>query len=199
MLEKLKKYIPEKTHEDVLALIKQYPLRIKITKPRKTKLGDYRPLNKGQSHQITVNGDLNQYAFLVTFLHELAHLETFVEYSNRVKPHGTEWKRAFKAILDPFLQKGIFPHDLYLALQKYIQNPAASCSDPQLMAALRKYDTMERPPFLEELPVNSVFKWRNGRLFKKGQRLRKRFKCQELKSKKYYLFHPSAEVLPLDQ
>ena len=40
------------------------------------------------NHRISVNGNLNKYSFLITLIHELAHLLTFTQYKNRVDPHG---------------------------------------------------------------------------------------------------------------
>jgi hypothetical protein len=47
---------------------------------------------------------------------------------------------------------------------------------------------------IEELPQQTLFKTSDGRIFQKGEQLRKRFKCVELKTKKLYLFSPVYEV-----
>ena len=47
---------------------------------------------------------------------------------------------------------------------------------------------------VEEVPANSLFKLKDGRVFKKGDKLRKRFRCEEVGSKKVYLFSPVYEV-----
>ena len=47
---------------------------------------------------------------------------------------------------------------------------------------------------VEKLPVNAVFKIKDGRVFRKGEQLRKRFKCVEVSTKRVYLFSPVAEV-----
>jgi hypothetical protein len=65
---------------------------------------------------------------------------------------------------------------------------------------LQHYDAKQRAnPTVEEIAVGTVFKIPNGRTFRKGERLRKRFKCQCLHSKRWYLFNPITEVLPVDQ
>ena len=68
---------------------------VKITKPRKSKLGDFRILINGRG-QISVNENLNRYAFLITITHELAHAFVWKRYKTRVMPHGKEWKSTFK-------------------------------------------------------------------------------------------------------
>lgn len=193
-------YIPENAWPLLKGLLDQFTLQVKISKPRKTKIGDYRPASKHQPHRISINNDLNPYAFLLTFIHELAHLQTYEQYKNKVKPHGRQWKANFQRMLDTFLKAGIFPLDVEKAVKSYINNPAAaSCTDTNLARALQQYDEAN-PHFvtLEELPRHGLFQWRNGRVFKKENRLRKRYRCIEIQTNRYYLFSPVAEVLPLE-
>ena len=56
-----------------------------------------------------MNGTLNNYSFLITLIHELAHLLTFTQYKNRVEPHGREWKRIYGTMMKDFLTPDIFP------------------------------------------------------------------------------------------
>nr|WP_305120575.1 SprT-like domain-containing protein [Pedobacter sp. SYSU D00382] len=167
-----------------------------ISKGRATKLGDYRHPFKGLGHKISVNRTLNPYAFLVTTVHEFAHLVTWNEYKNRVKPHGGEWKRNFQRMMAPFLERDVFPDDLSRAIASYLNNPAAaSCTDLKLSRALKKYDLSADGVFkLEELPPDAVFSIKDGRRFRKGERLRKRYRCTCLDNGKIYLFNPLAEV-----
>ena len=39
---------------------------LKLSPKRKTKLGDFRPLNASGKYKITINKDLNPYSFLIT-------------------------------------------------------------------------------------------------------------------------------------
>jgi len=177
--------------------IDYFQCEFKISRNRTTKLGDYRHPFRGNGHKISVNNDLNAYAFLVTAVHEFAHLLTWNEYKNKVKPHGTEWKRNFKRMMVPFMEKQIFPEDVHTAITSYLDNPsAASCTDLKLSRALKKYDRQIHLSRLEELPVNAVFTIRDGRKFKKGERLRKRYRCICLDNGNTYLFNPLAEVIP---
>ena len=77
-----------------------------------------------------------------------------------------------------------------------LRNPAASsCAEDGLLRVLRKYDEpKEGHALLEDLPAGAIFSIADGRVFRKGEQLRKRFKCEEIKTKKWYLFSPVYEV-----
>ena len=194
----LQKYVPEPSIALLANALQGYSVLIKIKSARKTKFGDYRPMMEGKwAHQITVNHDLNPFAFLVTLLHEIAHMYTFEKHRNKVKPHGDEWKKFYNTIMAPFLENKIFPDDLHAALVVHLGDvKASSCTDHRLFAVLKRYDpAMESGLImLEELPMGSHFKWRNGNVYQKVEKLRKRYKCVEARSKRTWFFHPMAEV-----
>ncbi|MCD6068847.1 MAG: hypothetical protein K0S33_3673 [Bacteroidetes bacterium] len=196
----LNKYLPEKAVPVIVKWIVELDFKLKIKKERSTKLGDWRAPFNGSNHQITINYNLNKYAFLVTLVHEIAHLTTHNKYKHSVLPHGAEWKHEFKVMMQPFLDTDIFPVELLYALRKYLNNPAASsCTDKNLYRALRLYD--ENPAagiYVEKLPLKTVFVY-EGRLFEKGERIRTRHQCRELKSGRIYLFNPLAEVEIFDE
>ena len=73
--EAVRNHLPPSTWKYVSNLLLEYPVVVRVVPHRATKLGDYRPPRLDECcHRITVNDDLNIYAFLVTLLHELAHL-----------------------------------------------------------------------------------------------------------------------------
>ena len=82
-LHALAEYLPPNTFEPVAHYIKQYNVHLTITRERKTILGNYRNAHRHQNHRITVNGNLNKYSFLITLLHELAHLLTYEKYAHQ--------------------------------------------------------------------------------------------------------------------
>ena len=193
--EILKKYLPEETVMLISEWIIEFDFKLKITKERKTRLGDYNSPRGDLNHTITINYNLNKYAFLITLVHEVAHLVTFNEHKNTVNPHGTEWKRNFQKLMQPFLTPDIFPLEVFAALRKYLQNPAASsCSDIHLLRTLKLHDEDNSTIFLEHLPIHTVFLYNGSRVFKKGERIRKRYKCIEIKSGVIFLFNPITEV-----
>jgi hypothetical protein len=195
-LHALADYLPDRSLEPVLEFLRIYKIQLTITRQRTTILGDYRYAVGDAHHRISVNGNLNKYGFLITLLHELAHLITFDTYKNKVAPHGKEWKHNFSQLLIQFLKLKIFPADIETALDASIQNPAASsCADEPLMRVLRKYDQLPSDHVLiEEVLPGAIFQLKDGRLFKKGEKLRKRYKATELKTGLVYLFHAMYEV-----
>lgn len=195
----LSKYMPVEAAPIISQWLNDTACRFKVTKSRSTKLGDYRAPFRGSPHQITVNHDLNPYAFLLTTVHEFAHLKTFQDFKNTVKPHGEEWKNNFKSLIQPFLKLNIFPAEVIIAINAYMNNPAASsCTDLNLYRVLKKFDkTSSSIIHVEQLPDQAIFQLKNGRVFQKMEKLRKRYKCLELNTQKIYLFHPIAEVFPV--
>ncbi len=189
------KYIPENAVELIVEWIIEYGIHLKITKERATKLGDFRPTHgTHRGHTITINYNLNQYAFLITLIHEIAHFTTWNTHHNRVRPHGIEWKNEFKRLMIPFLQDSIFPSDVLKNVKTYINNPAASsCVDEDLMRSLKQFDS-NFSLTVEDLPMSALFKLKTGRIFRKGEQRRKYFRCEEIGSNKHYLINPLAEV-----
>jgi SprT protein len=190
-------FLPEDTYTYVVDYLHRYKVHLTVAKARSSVLGDYRNAYKDKHHRISVNGNLNKYAFLITLLHELAHLLTFEQYKHTVASHGKEWKQTYSNLLAVFLQHNIFPNDIKQALMQSLRNPAASsCAEAHLTRALANYD--ERKPgvfLLEQLPPHTLFATKDGRQFTKGNKLRKRYRCQEVQTGTNYLFSPVYEVM----
>lgn len=196
LMKQLKPYLPLGFDEMIADLLLMYPVRFAITNPRATKLGDYRaPMQGEKFHRISVNGNLNQYSFLITTLHEFAHLETYLMHGRNVKPHGDEWKQQYRVRLWPAIQTGNLPKEIESALMVSLTNTkASSCTDTQLSRVLRQFD--KRPAheiILEELPNNAIFALQ-GRAFRKGELRRTRFLCEEVATKRTFLVHALATV-----
>jgi len=192
----LKKYLPEGSAEYAHDILWKYGIQLRIKKPRATKLGDYRPPQPGEAHRISINKDLNKYAFLVTFLHETAHLINFEKRGFKVQPHGLEWKQEFQVVTKPMLHETILPNDVQNALHRYLKNPkASSCTDPFLFKTLRTYD--DRPDHMvlvESIPLQTLFKTKDGRVFTKLEKMRSRYRCVENQTGKIYLVPGLLEV-----
>lgn len=195
-MAQLQDYLPPGTYDAVLAYLRQYKVHLTVARERKSILGDYRHSTHHANHRISVNGNLNTYSFLITLLHELAHLLTFEQFGNKVLAHGREWKMIYAKMLAQFIQHKIFPADIEAELLRSLQNPAAStCAEDGLLRILRKYDAKEsHHRLVEELSIHDLFRTSDGRIFKKGEKLRKRYKCVEVKTGKVYLFSPVYEV-----
>jgi SprT protein len=195
-LDALKDYLPEGTYEKVSAYLHQYHIHLTITRERTSVLGDYRNAAQGKNHRISVNGNLNKYAFLYTLIHEIAHLLVFDQYGHRVASHGKEWKMQFSLLLKDFLEHHVFPPDIRDAIARSLRNPAASsCAEDELLRIFRKYDLHKKNVlFVEEIEQGSLFTTRDGRIFRREEKIRKRIRCTELKTGREYLFSPVHEV-----
>lgn len=197
-------YLPEPAIGYVGSLLADRPIAVRVSRPRRTKLGDHRPPRRGDgSHQITVNEDLNPFAFLTTLLHEIAHADVWEQTRTRwrrPRPHGREWKRAFAGLLEPVVAKAWLPDDVAAALASSMANPAAmSCSDRGLVLALARYDTHAAPRTrVEDLTPGQCFRVESGQVFCLGRRARTRFLCVETATGAEYRVHGLAFAEPVD-
>lgn len=190
--EILRAHLPEAAWPPVHQWLREQAVPVHVVKPRLTKLGDYRMAVGGRSARITVNNDLNPYAFLVTLVHEFAHHGAWTQ-DRRAQAHGEEWRAEYKRLMRPFLSPAVLPPDVLLALELHLRNaPASSCTDRTLMRALLRHEA--QPVLtLERLPERAIFHFR-GAIYVKGQRLRKRFQCRCLNNRRMYLMDPLVEV-----
>ena len=195
----LAKYLPNEYDPYICGLLITANVKFKIVAPRRSKLGDFRAsIKHSEKCQISINGNLNPYAFLITTLHEIAHLKTFNHYGNQVNPHGKEWKTEFAILLEPLLNNDQIPDDLKKVLQKSIKNlKASSHSDIELSRVLKKYDLTKETYLLEELKEDCLFKL-NKKVYSKGKLRRTRYLCKEISSGRSYLVHALAEVIIIE-
>jgi SprT protein len=151
-LEYLNLYMPSGASEKMLDYLHRYKVHLTITRTRKSILGDYRHATGSDHHRISVNGNLNKYAFLITLIHEMGHLITYQQYGNRVQSHGKEWKLSYRHVLEDFMNLKLFPADLHQILLKSMHDlPASSCSDVNLTRALKSYDTRDKTVLAEDI------------------------------------------------
>lgn len=193
MKQVLAPYVPEFALDPVFELIVTHQVRLKIVNERLTRHGDYRK-NPDGSHGITVNSSLNKYKFLITLVHEIAHLAAYKKYGQQIKPHGVEWKHTFQQLMLPYIRPEVFPSHLLPLIARHFKNPSASSdTDTTLSLALKQFDSPTDKHFVFEVPYGASFRFQ-GRIFQKGAQRVKRFECLELATKKVYLFNPNAEV-----
>lgn len=197
--------LPEGTDAYVADLLGRHRIDVRLSRPRRTKLGDHRPPGRGRpAHRITVNDDLNPYAFLTTLLHEIAHAFTWERhraFRRWLRPHGSEWKREFEGVLAPVVEAAILPAAITAALARSMRNPAAAtCSDRELLLALARYDRPDpRRVLVEDLAVGTIFRTDDGMLFHAGPKLRSRRRCFECRTGREYRVHGLARVEPIRQ
>lgn len=202
----LLKYLPEPAVEGISGWLDVNQVNLVITRNRTSKSGDYRPPKRSTLARIGINHSLNQYEFLITLLHEMSHHSAWLDEEKRpmgifsrkrikYRPHGKEWKNCFRQMMRPYLEPGIFPADILFYLEHFLENPrAATAADHELRIILRKYDAPDGSEFIEDLPFDTVFRLPGGRLFRKKEKLRKRYRCVRLDTDQVYLFSPAAQV-----
>lgn len=194
MQEILAKHVPETAAEYCFKLWQEQPFSFKISRTRSSCFGNY-TFRDGQ-HKITVNNDLHHYAFLITYIHEIAHQRAWLDKSRRkIEPHGKEWKKKFQDLMTPILNSNVFPEKVLVPLSQYMQNPAASSvSYAPLFEALRSFDAMEENEVsLIEVADSQWFMFRNT-VFQKLEIRRTRVLCLEKNSKRRYTILATARV-----
>jgi hypothetical protein len=188
-------FVPPKSIRLLQSWVDELNMLIKISKPRRTKLGDFRV--RGRQMSITINNNLNKYSFLITLTHEIAHAFVFKKYQNNVKPHGQKWQFTFKSLMLNFLTPCYFPDDILKVLSLHMIKPKASTfSDLELVRVLKEYDEVGSFT-LSKVAVGESFKTYDRKIFLKGPIVRKRHRCIECQTNKIYFFHPFAEVIKM--
>ena len=199
----LRPRLPAAAADYVAEVIRAHRCEVRLSRPRRTKLGDHRPPGRARPrHRITINDDLNPYAFLTTLLHEVAHAATWERHRRRwrmPRPHGPEWQREFAALLEPVVTAAILPADVRDALAGAMRGAAAaSCSDRRLALTLAGYDR-PRPGLVlvEDLAPGTLFRTDCGTVFRAGSIVRTRRQCFETRTGAEYRVHGLARVEPL--
>lgn len=182
-------FIPAPALEYCRQLHRQHNFKLIITPPRRTRLGCF-SVRPPMQPVIRMNNDLNPFNFLITYLHEVAHCKVYMTSKKRVAPHGVEWKSSFRDLLMPVLTPLVFPDDVLRLLSRHAMNPsAATGSDAQLYATLKKYDltTDQKTSKIPLLHVKEgedfVFQ---TRVFIKGSLRRTRVMCTEKSSSRRF-------------
>ncbi|HJM16307.1 MAG TPA: SprT-like domain-containing protein, partial [Flavobacteriales bacterium] len=158
-----------------------------------SRLGVFIP-KRFENHVIRINNNMNEYAFLITLIHEMAHASIWEKYGRRVNPHGEEWKDQYRKMMLPFLNPEFFPEDVLRLLSNHMINPkATTVRDLELYMILKKYDK-NRSTFISEINDGDEFSIDNGKRFVRIEKLRKNYKCKEISTGKLYRFSPLAEV-----
>lgn len=196
-------YLPPSAVAHVERAFAGLSVDLRVVRPRRTKLGDHRPpRGPARRHRITVNADLNPWAFLTTLLHEAAHAVTWERHAarrRRLRPHGPEWKREFAAVLAPVVEAGVFPDDVAAAVTRSLANPAAAtCSDRHLVLALARHDrASDRLVRVEDLDEGAWFRVDGRHAFRAGRLVRTRRKCFQAGTGQEYRVHGLLLVEPL--
>lgn len=199
--ECLSNYLPANTLDLVCSYIPSKNLEISIVHDRITKLGDFRPASFiCNHHKISVNGGLNPYSFLITLLHEIAHLYVFDKYGHRAKAHGCEWQLEYTGLIMPILEQHLLPDDLHHVLFHHFPFPSASSNtDLDLVRVLRNYDNPSVSRLtLQEISMGDFFSF-HGTIYQKIKKLRTFNHCIRVADNKPFRIHSLAEVQRMDK
>lgn len=203
--ETLGRYLPATAIDPVFDFIVSNNVHFKISRKRSSKLGDYRmPQNGHPYHEISVNGDLNKYMFLLVTLHEMAHLQTFLLHGKKVRAHGHEWQEQYRQLLVEYFNQGHFPETTAPLFKKYTRtiplNHEAGITLEHKLRQLGSPGSVETDTLLKEIPLGSRFfiKERPSAIFQSVEKLRTRYKCINESDGRYYSVSGSAAVTALD-
>jgi SprT protein len=194
----LSRHVPENAIHYCLDLWIATPFHFKVTRNRNSKLGDYRFDPRKKDHAISVNHGLNTYSFLITYVHEIAHLVTTERYGRKAMPHGKHWKATFTELMQPLLNDLIFPPDVLKPLTLHMKNPKASTySDLRLVNALRQFDTNDDGLVpLSALDKGQIFEF-NNMMYTRLDLRRTRVLCLQADTSRKYLISKLAMVRSL--
>ena len=94
----------------------------------------------------------------------------------------------------PIINPEIIPNDVLKPLAIYAKNPKASSdTDLNLSLALNRYN-INQCDYVFNLSKGSVFKASNERVYVMIKKLRKRYECMDIITKKLYLFSPNVKI-----
>ena len=188
------RHVPSQAVELCLNLYTQYPFTFIIKKPRLGKLGDYRHTFSSNRHTITINNDLGKYSFLITYIHEVAHLITTLKHGRKAEPHGKEWKHYYGQLILQSVKTNCFPPDLELELLQFAQSPKAStAASKNLTLALKKIEGSPHIITLSEINVGEKFIFK-GLEYLKLEKKRTRSLCLNTQNNNRYLIPEVVEV-----
>lgn len=200
-------FVPANASKYCHQLWQHYQFDLRVVRPRQTRLGDFRVLPGGQT-RITINADLNPFAFLITYVHEVAHAAVNHQRRGerrpkRITPHGEAWQTAFQRLMQPLLTEAVFPTPLLVPLVAYMNKPAATtAAHPALMRALRQVDAQQTDSallgrvLLGDVPEGQPFRFQK-KTYVRGTLRRTRIVCKEESTGKSYaiLSHAWVEMV----
>ncbi len=194
-IEALRRHLPDNSIDFVYNELVDNNILLKISRPRTTKLGDYIPPVKNNIHRISININLNKYAFLITLLHELAHMKIWLKYKNKVEAHGKEWRAMFKKLLIDIDYRNIFPDDILSVLDSEMILPHNFKGNykSKLNKVLTNYDPEKRKT-LSDIGTGYRITLYNGRQFDVIERIRTRYKCKDVYNDKIYLVSANVQI-----
>lgn len=189
MKNTLESFLPHPALTYINQWLTGYHCDFKITKNRKSKLGDYRLMPNG-THQISINGDVSDELFFFIITHEIAHLLAFYEKKNIV-PHGKEWKNTFKRLLIESLH--VYSEELQPLMLRFSKNPKANFMSSPELAKFFEPKLSENQSYIEELFVGEQFIYQT-QTYLVEEKKKKRYLCKNIHNNRRYFFKTCTKV-----
>ena len=190
-IKNLEKYLPENTLPHLKEWFGDHSIHIRITRGRKSKLGDYRKM-PDKSHEITINSTLQPQLFFFVLTHELAHLIAFEKFGRTISPHGAEWKNTFRIMLLESIS--VYSDDLKPIILKFSKSPKANfMASPDLVRYFEIENYEDESSYIEDLNIGDRFIYRKQNYIIEELR-KKNYLCSNLSNGKKYIFKPLARV-----
>lgn len=179
-------FLPEDFQDYILEKIRQENINFRLASPRKSKYGDYRYNFLTKIHAISVNIDLSEVQFMITFIHELAHKVCYDKFQGKVQSHGAEWKAIFVDLLKEAKTKLVLSEENTVKFDQAIKSPKASGDD---------FEVIDKHQLLvSDLSPETQFELKSGRTFRLIKKRRTRFLCADLNNGKLYAVSGKAQV-----
>ena len=176
--ETLIQFLPEKALDEVVAMLKKYHIVLRIETPRKEHLGYYNWV-----HTIGINSDLDKERFLSVFLHEYAHLLTYLNFP-KAAAHGNEFYYCFQELVLKFIKKNIIHQEMFLP----IVNRAGDYE------IYKKHIGFKF--FLKTIKVGSQIKYMDEIIIR-GKGRQGLIECTRLSDNAKIKLNPNAEIMPV--
>lgn len=198
--EILQKHVPTQAVNYCIGLWEETKFSFTVTNKRSSCFGNH-SFKIGRGHLITVNNDLAPHAFLLTYVHEVAHLRAFEKYERgnlfkrrrSIEPHGQEWKDFFKFLMQPILSEAYFPEPIFTPLRVYMSDPKASSVSFQPLAKVLHFEHDGEGLHLSDVKVGEVFQFRDS-LYRKIETRRTRVLSENVETQKRFLISAAAHV-----
>ncbi|QCX53011.1 SprT family zinc-dependent metalloprotease [Elizabethkingia sp. JS20170427COW] len=187
-LATLEKYLPKDALFYVEKWLQPFPIEIRISRNRESKLGDYRYHPIKRCHQISVNYNLPPDLFFFVLSHEIAHLLVRVSFP-RAQAHGPEWKNAYRELLLESVL--VYQEDFQPLVEQFSTNPKANFSvSPEIVNYFRPQTNASS---FDGLKSGNLFEFRQQR-YQLLEKKKKRYLCRNVSTGKEYLFQACAEI-----
>lgn len=154
-------------------------LSIKLTSGRGQRLGAYKREASGMQ-TILLNRNQDPYSFLITLVHEIAHMQARKLYGRHVQPHGLEWKQTYSRLIIKAAAIPSLPADICAMMAEIARSPESRhYGKISVSKVLLKYSTKAEPgELLCDIPPGTRFRMPDGKVYIKGEKIRTRYRCK---------------------